>query len=119
MIRLSHIANPGIVPCPLPAPSGPPTLGYSVNRLDRRAEYRDDDAYMAELAASPDARCVVLQGDVPLLRQRGGAAEALFDRTELAELGAVREKAFLGLDEQGPIYAALTGGARARERPGP
>lgn len=83
------------------------TLGYSVNLLDRRAEYRDDDAYMAELAASPQARCVVLQGDVPLLRQRGGAAEALFDRTDLAELGTVREKAFLGLDELGPIYAAL------------
>ncbi|WP_406856200.1 NAD(+) diphosphatase [Alsobacter sp. KACC 23698] len=98
-------------------PSSPPvpgeraersaSLGYSVNRLDRRAEHRDDADYLAGLAASPKARSVVLRGDVPVLRRVAEGHDALFSPAEVADMGSVREEAFLGLDGDAPVYAAL------------
>lgn len=79
--------------------------GYGANPLDRLAARRDDDAFVASLAAS--ARHSVFTGDIPLLRQRGGTLDPFFSAAELARLGAARETALLGEDETGAIFATL------------
>jgi NAD+ diphosphatase len=82
-------------------------LGYAQNPLDRRAEHRDDDAYIAGLSASPLARTIVLRGDIPVMRKRGDGFDPLFSHSDLVELGTLREEAFLGLDGETPVFASL------------
>ena len=100
-------------PPPSPAVSGPRPgersagLGYATNGLDRRAEFRDDAPLMARYRADPTARVLVLAGDIPLLRSGAAGTSATFSFAELADLGAAREVAFLGLDGERPLFAAL------------
>jgi NAD+ diphosphatase len=82
-------------------------LGYAQNGLDRRAEFRDDAALMEGYRASPDARVMVLAGDIPVLRMGERGHSATFTFAELEGVGAPREVAFLGLDGDSPLFAAL------------
>ncbi len=91
--------------------------GFAFNPLDRLSQRRDDAAFIAILAARPDARTLVLAGDVPLLKQGPDGLDALFAHDELEALGDMRETAFLGLlpdtrAAQGgshPLFARLLG----------
>jgi len=77
---------------------------FAVNRLDRRADLRDDAAAIAALAAAPEARFLVIAGDRPLVG-RGAAipVTAFHDRATATMLGASFDRAvFLGLTDGGP-----------------
>lgn len=82
-------------------------LGYAQNGLDRRAEFRDDAALIEGYRAAAAARVMVLAGDIPVLRLGEGGRQATFSFAELEDLGATREVAFLGLDGETPVFAAL------------
>src|SRR4051794_33435174 len=81
--------------------------GYGANPLDRLANHRDDEAFVAGLRAARGARHLVFTGDIPLMRQRGAALDPFFTKTELSRLGTARETALLGRDEAGAIFATL------------
>jgi NAD+ diphosphatase len=78
-----------------------PDMGivFTGGRLDRAAERRTDPAWVAEQAASPQARAV-LAGDA-------GIHVTDEDRLALLPLASldVRELLLLGLDETGPVFA--------------
>jgi len=79
-------------------------LGYAHNPLNRMAELRDKPDTMAAMAASSDARAIVLAGDIPILRRRGDSLDALFSMSEAHTLGQARECVFLGHDGIRPIF---------------
>ena len=80
-------------------------VGYAQNLLDRRAQLRSDEKAVAALAADPTARFFVIAADVPLLRRTGNGLDPLFDRAAAASFGLLKERAFLGSDEKGPVFA--------------
>ena len=88
------------------------TLGFVHNRLDRRANRRDDEGYLADLAALPSARTLGVAGDAVVLRRTAGAGagegpDPWFGLAEAEHLGQARERAFLGEDARGPVFATL------------
>ena len=86
------------------------SLGFVHNRLDRQANRRDDEAYLADLASLPSARTLGVIGDAVVLRRTAGAGEGLdpwFGLEEAGHLGHARERAFLGEDRRGPVFATL------------
>ena len=82
------------------------TLGFAHNALDRVANRRDDDAFQAEMAASPAARTLVVAGDAVAVRQAAESALDLwFGFNETAALGRNGQRVFLGTDARGPAFA--------------
>jgi NAD+ diphosphatase len=78
-------------------------LSFSDGGLDRLSERRGDDALLAQLAARPDALCVVFGRENVAMK----AGSPYFPFAEVASFGASRETAFLGVDADGaPIFAA-------------
>jgi NAD+ diphosphatase len=81
-------------------------IGFGQNPLDRESDRREDEAYIAAQRAKPGARFLAVAGDVPLLRRRGEAYDALFDAAAAASLGAERQSLYLGKDGEGaPLFA--------------
>ena len=82
------------------------TLGFAHNALDRLANRRDDDAFQAELAGSPEARTLVVIGESVVVRRgEEGAAGLWFDFDAAAEIGRAEQRVFLGVDARGPAFA--------------
>ncbi len=79
-------------------------LGYANNPLNRMAELRDKPEQIAAMEASSEARAIVLAGDIPILKRRGEALDALFTMGEARALGTTRECVFLGHDGFQPIF---------------
>ena len=79
--------------------------GYAENPLDRKAVLRSDEAVIEAYAQHDAARFLILAGDVPLLRRAGEGLDPFFDRAAAEACGVLRERAFLGVDEAGPVFA--------------
>ena len=82
--------------------------GFAHNPLNRFSEKREDAAFIATLRARADARMLVFAGEQALLRNTSQGMDALFAMSETAELGPVREWAFLGEGPNGPLFAMMT-----------
>ncbi len=85
------------------------TLGFVHNRLDRRANSRDDAALMAALRQRLDARVAIVIEDAVVLRPAPRGATPWFSSDEASSLGAAEETVFLGQDEVGPAFAMRLG----------
>ncbi len=84
------------------APARAPEFGFAGNPLDRRSDQREDAQFLTDLAARKDALSVLICRDTPILGHDG----PLFALGEAERLGAVRERAFLGLQADGaPVFA--------------
>jgi NAD+ diphosphatase len=81
--------------------------GYAANPLDRLGGERDSARRVAELKASPEARTVIIAGDVPILRTIGNGLDAYFDLNSVPSVGTVRETVFLGMGDRGPVFGTL------------
>jgi NAD+ diphosphatase len=90
---------------------------YSANDLDRQSERRDEEDYIAELRAHPDACTVLFAGDTVLLEKDTAGHRTLFSFKEAAKKGPARETVFLGHDGTAGIFATLI--AEAPEDLGP
>jgi NAD+ diphosphatase len=86
---------------------------FTGERLDRAAEHRTDPGWVAEQAASSNARAV-LAGDAGIHVTDGG--EPRLALVPLAALGAT-EPLLLGLDAAGPVFAVDADGARPSGAP--
>jgi len=91
---------------PFPAEPSART-GFAVNRLNRMSERRDDAAFINGLKQSPATRSLVLSGDIPVLKRVDDGYDALFTLAEAMALGAPRETAFLGVEGELALFAAL------------
>jgi len=88
---------------------------FAVNRLDRRADLRDDPAAIAGLLDRADARFLVVAGDRPLItRGEEAPPTAFLPRAAAEALGGCFDRAvFLGLapsegSEGAPWFAVRT-----------
>lgn len=86
---------------------------FAANRLDRRADLRDDATALAALFERPDARFLVVARDRPLIRgDADGGFTAFVGRGDAVALGARLDRpVFLGLAENGsgePWFAVRT-----------
>jgi NAD+ diphosphatase len=82
-------------------------VGFAGNRLDRQAEKRSDDAASLALA-DPAARIMLMRSGRAYLRLNGGSFEGFFTPSEVEALGAA-EAILLGVDDIGPVLAAVAG----------
>lgn len=86
-----------------------PYLGYTGGVLDRAAELRPDAAALSALAADPRARTLVIAGDFVCLQKGEPCHEPWFTLTQAAALtpepDRIREQAFLGRYDGGPLFA--------------
>lgn len=82
-------------------------LGFAAHALDRAAEHRDDDAWIASAFRSPDARYTVISADLPVFSKTMDTLSAWFDTAAVRALGPVTERIFLGLDEGKPRFGLL------------
>lgn len=80
---------------------------FAVNPLNRMSERRDDASFLAGLREAAETRSLVISGEIPVLKTLSQGHDALFTLTEAAELGALRETAFLGLQGETGLFAAL------------
>lgn len=79
--------------------------GFGGNSLDRMSERRDDADFIASLRADGNGRTFLFAGD--LLVTPAPHGEPRYARAEAEALGARWDEAvFLGLDAQGPLFAA-------------
>ncbi len=83
-------------------------LGYAAFTLDRRAAWRDDAARIEALFAAPDARTVVVAGEIPILHRAGEAVTVWHSPAEIAAVTPPLARVFLGTEGHG----ANTGGPR-------
>lgn len=91
-----------------PVPAEPSArTGFAVNRLDRMSERRNDKAFIDSLKSAPTTQILVLSGDIPVLKLSNSGFDARFTADEAAALGAARETAFLGVDGELALFAAL------------
>ena len=82
------------------------TLGFAHSALDRLAGRRDDDAFQAEVAASPAARTLVVIGETVVVRRDAeGASDPWFGFGDAASIGRLGQRVFLGVDARGPALA--------------
>jgi len=73
--------------------------------LDRVAEQRDDEAFLASLRGRPDAQAIFVGRDRPAL-SRALDRQFLFPFADVAAFGGAGQEALLGLAEDGhPVYA--------------
>jgi NAD+ diphosphatase len=89
--------------------------GFGTNPLDRRADLRDKADAVSALRHRSDTRIAVVAGETPVLKRLDGEALSIwFSHGEVERLGAGREEAFLGLDDDGtPRFARLLDKAQA------
>jgi NAD+ diphosphatase len=74
-----------------------PSLGYIANALERAAERRVDDAFVAALVADDGARCYAIGGELIVLKKGANGLDPLFTPAEVSALAATTETIFLGL----------------------
>lgn len=74
-----------------------PHLGYTDSVIDRAAEHRNDDAFLDDAWASPDAGAYLVAGELVLMRRAGGGVDPLFPTSAVRYLGEPRATVFLGL----------------------
>jgi NAD+ diphosphatase len=90
------------------SPRRPVQFGFAVNPLDRVSDRRENQAFLADLRARPDARALILCRDTPIIRKRDEGLDPLFPLSEIGRLGAARQSALLGLFPGGaPLFAIL------------
>lgn len=75
--------------------------------LDRQAERRDDEGWIAAERVSPNARIIVVDGDGRAQVDPGQTALRRLDFTAAGEWANVADATYLGRDEQGPLFVAL------------
>jgi NAD+ diphosphatase len=82
-------------------------VGYSGFALDRRAAWRDDAARIEALFAAPDARAVMISGEMPILRREGEALTVWHRPADIAAVTPVLARVFLGTDgdDDAPCFA--------------
>src|SRR5271166_2078491 len=76
------------------------SAGFAVNPLNRMSMRRHDAAFLDTLQRSNAARALVLSGDMPVVKRSKTGFDPFFTLSETAQLGTVRETAFLGFDER-------------------
>ena len=82
-------------------------LGFVVNALDRRAEWRSDAKHIVEEEERPDCVFVLLNGDKAIVDADRDPPGLLFDGRRAASLDAAREeRIYLGRYEDRPVFAA-------------
>ena len=81
--------------------------GFGFNPLNRLSDRRDDAAWVARQRSDGRARALIFAGETPILRQVSGGLDALFDLAAAAELGEALDEAFLGLGDEGPLFARM------------
>lgn len=79
-------------------------LCYGANALDRLGNHRDEPGFVAELAADPAARAIVLAGDIPMLLRHGNGFTPYRPLGDSDDLGIARERVLLGRDGVGPVF---------------
>ncbi len=85
-----------------------PLLGYTNSLIDRAAERRNDEAFLAALNADTHACCYATGGELVALKKNGARNTPLFSPAEARALGAVAETVFLGLlDGRGRLGIGL------------
>lgn len=84
------------------------STGFALNTLDRKANQREDEAFVGALRTSPAARCLVLSGEIPALKSDGdGTHDALFTFEEAKALGTAQFSVFLGCHGDRGLFASL------------
>lgn len=84
------------------------TTGFADNRLDRRADLRDDPAAVSSLLSHPGARTVIVAGEIPVLKKSGDLLGVWFDLGETDRLAPLLDRIFLGVDADGsPRFGTL------------
>jgi len=81
--------------------------GFAINPLNRLSERRHEPKVIEAFRALPNAKTLVLAGEIPVLRCTGNGYEAEFTFMEARTIGPARETAFLGLYGEDPIFATL------------
>jgi NAD+ diphosphatase len=81
-----------------------PGLAYVDTQIERLSEQRGDQVLMAKLAASTDARGVVVAKEMIILKKSGEKCDALFAMYEAQNLGAESEPVFIGLAGKKPHF---------------
>jgi NAD+ diphosphatase len=91
----------------VPPDLGPkPRLGYTQSLIERVAERRTDQAWLAAAAANSAARAYVIGGEQIVLKKIGSAFDSLFTLAEARAFGSNTETVFLGLLHDAPRYGA-------------
>lgn len=79
--------------------------GFGGNLLDRMSERRDDAAYVASVRNDGRSRALLFAGDLLVMPEPEG--DPRFKRADAEALGAVWDEAvFLGMADEGPMFAA-------------
>lgn len=76
-----------------------PRLGYTENPLERVAERRADEAYLASLMTDSAARACMIGGELVVLKKAGDRFEVGFTIEQARSLAASAEMVFLGLQK--------------------
>jgi len=74
-----------------------PRLGYTQSLIERVAERRTDQAWLAAAASNAGARVYVIGGEQIILKKNGSAIDPLFTLAEARAFGSNTETVFLGL----------------------
>ena len=83
---------------PLPFDLGPrPHLGYTQSRIDRVAERRLDNDWLASRGTDPQTRAYVIGGELIVLKKGSGMHDPAFTPDEARALAPNTETVFLGL----------------------
>ncbi len=83
------------------------TTGFALNTLDRMANQREDEGFIAGLRDHPATRYVVLSGEIPALKAEEAGNDALFTFAEAKALGNATHTVFLGCHGDRAIFAKL------------
>jgi NAD+ diphosphatase len=98
-----------------------PRLGYTASMLARVAERRNDQAFLAAIAADARAGTYAIGGELVVMRKTADGLDPLFPIAEARALAPTRESVFLGLlGDAGRFGLALDPEATKalKERPG-
>jgi NAD+ diphosphatase len=82
-------------------------VGFGRNPLDRQANRRDDEAFLAARRADATSRTVVIVCDRPVLKSSGGRLDPLFTLPEAKALGEPAVTALLGCLPEGAVFGTL------------
>ncbi len=94
------------------------TLGYAHNELDRLANHRDDEAFIAALRSEDSARTMLVAQDSVVLRHESDALTPWFSFAEATALGGTAETVFLGLNGSGATFGTLLNVSSAEDLAG-
>lgn len=81
-----------------------PRLGYTQSLIERVAERRTDQAWLAAAAADARALAYVIGGELVVLKKNGSAFDAAFLLAEARAFGSNTETVFLGLFDGAPRF---------------